>query len=198
MGERDHHDGRDDGRDDCREERSAAVRRFEESLRTAPRLLIALMVLIVLLAQTTVSSYRVAGASMTPAFADGDRIVVASLPGFFGEPRCGETVIARVADEVLLKRVVGRPGDLIEEHAGVLHRNGQLLADASPAAFHDGGDFGPVRLGPGEYFLMGDHRRVSIDSREFGPVARDALLGRVILRVPAPRPAAPQAVLARE
>ncbi len=190
MGERDHDGGRD--------ERSGSVRRFEEALRAAPRLLIALMVLLVLLAQTTVSSYRVAGASMTPAFADGDRIVVASMPGFFGEPRCGETIIARVADEVLLKRVVGLPGDLIEERDGVLRRNGELQSDPVPASFRDRDGFGPLRLGSDEYFLMGDHRRVSIDSREFGPVAREALLGRVILRVPAPPPTAPQAVLARE
>ncbi len=179
-------------------EADAATQSFVDALRAAPRLLIALMLLLALLAQATLDSYRVAGASMTPAFRDGDRIVVATMPGFFGEPRCGETIIARVADEVLLKRVVGLPGDVIEEVDGVLRRNGELLSDPIPAAYHDHSRFGPIVLGADQFFLMGDHRRVSIDSREFGPVSRDELLGRVILRVPAPVPRPAAEVLARE
>ncbi len=161
-----------------------------------PRFAVAAMVGWSLLSQGAFDSYRVAGASMAPAFADGDRIVVAGLPGFFGEPRCGEAVIARVGGEVVIKRIVGRPGDVIEVGDGWLRRNGAPADDLIPPEFHDHADFGPLQLREDEFFLLGDHRDVSIDSREFGPVARTDLLGRVILRVPALSPTEP--AVARE
>lgn len=153
-------------------------------LERAPRVLAALTLVFTLIGHSELNSYRIAGTSMVPAFHDGDRIVVAAVPGFFGAPRVGEAVIARVGDEVVLKRIAGLPGDLIEAGDGQVLRNGEPSDDLIPAAFHDHCRFGPVRLGPDQYFLLGDHRSVSIDSREFGPVERGDLLGRVILRVP--------------
>jgi len=167
-----------------------------ERFARLPRFAVAAMVGWSLLSHGAFDSYRVAGASMAPAFADGDRIVVVGLPGFFGEPRCGEAVIARVGGEVVIKRVVGLPGDVIEVGDGWLRRNGAPADDLIPPEFHDHADFGPLQLSAGEFFLLGDHRDVSIDSREFGPVARTNLLGRVILRVPAEAPS--ELAVARE
>jgi|SoiMethySBSTD1v2_1073268.scaffolds.fasta_scaffold497472_1 signal peptidase I len=156
----------------------------EAWLRGLRRLAVGVALLLSLVQQAFLVSYRVAGSSMMPAFVDGDRVLVARTPGFFGQPRPGETIIARVHGEVVIKRVAAAPGDTISLTHGVLHRNGALVDDAAPAAFHDACDFEPVKLAADEYFLLGDHRRVSIDSREFGPIRRDAILGRVILRVP--------------
>jgi len=153
-------------------------------LRSVQRTAIAAALLISLVQQALLVSYRVAGSSMTPSFLDGDRVVVARTPGFFGEPRRGETVIARVHGEVVIKRVAGVPGDTVALGHGILSRDGQVADDPVPACFHDQSDLAPLTLGRGQYFLLGDHRRVSIDSREFGPVTREAILGRVILRVP--------------
>ncbi len=177
--------------------REAAARRFTANLRIVPRLLAVLALVASLAQHFALASYRVAGTSMTPAFLDGDRIVVAAMPGFFGEPRVGETVIACVNGEVLIKRVAGVPGDLLEVGHGEVRRNGARAVDPIPASFHDDSNFGPIALHAGEYFLLGDHRRVSIDSREFGPVQRAAIVGRVILRVPTPRSSALAGVLAR-
>lgn len=156
----------------------------ERRLRGAMRFLIGVAFGLALVSQSLVTSYRVAGRSMTPAFLDGDRVVVARAPGFFGEPRRGEIVIARVNGEVVIKRVEGVPGDTVELTRGQLLRNGAPVRDPVPERYRDASDFGPERLGSDEFFLLGDHRRISIDSREFGPVGRSQILGRVILRVP--------------
>jgi signal peptidase I len=177
-------------------ERAGAATDLVARCARLPRFAVAAMVGWSLLSQRAFESYRVAGASMVPAFADGDRIVVAGFPGFFGEPRCGEAVIARIDGEVVIKRIAGLPGDRVEVGDGWLRRNGAPADDVIPPEFHDHADFGPLLLRPDEFFLLGDHRDVSIDSREFGPVRRCDLLGRVILRVPADEP--PESAVARE
>ena len=86
--------------------------------------------------------------------------------------------------EVVIKRVAAVPGDTIALSHGVVWCDGHVAADPIPSCYHDDADFAPTRLAAGRYFLLGDHRRISVDSREFGPVDHDAILGRVILRVP--------------
>jgi len=160
-------------------------RQAESWLCGLRRLAIVVALLLSLVQQAFLVSYRVAGSSMMPAFIDGDRVLVCKTPGFFGQPRAGETIIARVHGEVVIKRVAGTPGDTISLCHGCLHRNGVLVDDAVPASFHDVCDVAPLTLGADEYFLLGDHRRVSIDSREFGPVHLQNIIGKVILRMPA-------------
>lgn len=164
----------------------------ETILRLARRFLIGLALGFGLVQQGYLTSYRIAGNSMTPAFLDGDRVVVARSPGLFGEPHCGEAVIAEVDGEIVIKRVAAGPGDVVALAHGLLRRNGEPVVDPIPAGYRDACDFGPARLAGEQYFLLGDHRRVSIDSREFGPVDRAHILGRVILRVPL-QPLAPPA-----
>jgi signal peptidase I len=156
----------------------------ESNLRLVQRFLVGLALGLAMAQQSYLSSYRISGNSMTPAFLDGDRVVVAKSAGFLGEPHCGEAIIAEVDGEVVIKRVAGTPGDVVELSHGVLRRNGERVLDPIPSRYRDVCDFGPRTLGGDEYFLLGDHRRVSIDSREFGMVARAHILGRVMLRVP--------------
>jgi signal peptidase I len=146
---------------------------------------LALLALLVLSAvqQACVTSYLVAGNSMLPAFHNGDRVVVARMPAGLGDPGRGDTVIAEVNGEIVIKRVMGLPGETVQIGHGQVLCGGQAVEDPVPSVFRDGQDMSPIRLGPDEYFLMGDHRRVSIDSREFGPVRRSRILGTVILRV---------------
>jgi signal peptidase I len=75
------------------------------------------------------------------------------------------------------KRVVAIPGDTITAIGGRVYVNGQKADDIETASF------APVHLGPHEYFVLGDNRGVSLDSRAFGPVPRSAIYARVILNV---------------
>ena len=70
----------------------------------------------------------------------------------------------------MTKRIVGLPGDQIQVRDGLLYRNGKSLPDGLPLMEDAGIAENPVLLAPGHYFLLGDNRNLSRDSREYGPV----------------------------
>jgi signal peptidase I len=106
-----------------------------------------------------IEGFVVSGASMEPAIKSGDYIFVSKIAYKWGrQPRKSDVVVAypRSLDTKVIKRVAGVPGERLEMGSG------------------------PVMLDPGEYFLLGDNRSESIDSRELGPVDRWDIKGKVI------------------
>ncbi len=107
----------------------------------------------------------------------------------------GDVVVFKHPDDPVtnyIKRVIGLPGDVIEVRNKAVWRNGQLLAE--PHAVHRTGvthpreapdgardNFGPMTVPPNEYFVMGDNRDYSRDSREFGTIPREVITGRAFL-----------------
>lgn len=154
--------------------------RRRDSLRSVANSAIVLLLLLSFTQHSCVTSYLVSGNSMMPTYADGDRVIVARIPTFLGDPERGSTVIAKVQGEILIKRVIGLPGETIDMDHGILIGDGQYLQDPTPPDYRDSHEMATVRLGPDEYFLLGDHRRVSIDSRDFGPIRRNSILGQVV------------------
>ena len=132
---------------------------------------------------TLFTNYRVCGASMRETLQDGDRILVCDANWLLHRPAVGDTVVAEVEHEVLVKRVAAGPGDSVGMSSGRLLRNGREVAETVPPALDTLDSFPAVRLGADEYFLLGDNRRVSVDSREFGPVHAVQVLGQVVLRI---------------
>ena len=122
--------------------------------------------------------YRISGNSMLPSFTDGDRVLVTT----WGSPDVGDAVIARFGGETLIKRVVAGPGDVVEMRRGRLLVNGEAAADPTPVDFRDGSSARSRRLAGDEFWVLGDNRRVSVDSRSFGPLSRREIVGRVIYR----------------
>jgi len=143
-----------------------------------PALLLALIVHL-FLAQATV----VYGQSMEPNLVQYQRLVVDKLSYRFHPPQRDDIVVLDLPqmDEMLVKRVVGLPGETVSINDGVLYIDGVAHPEAFP---HDtvAYDMAPIVLPPLYYFVLGDNRGNSNDSRSFGPVHRDSIVGRVWLR----------------
>lgn len=143
-----------------------------------PALLLALVVHL-FLAQATV----VFGQSMEPNLHPYQRLIVDKLSYRLHAPQRNDIVVIRLPDmeDLLVKRVVALPGESVEIRGGIVYVNGRAVAEPFP---HDMTpyDMAPIVLAPLSYFVLGDNRSNSNDSRSFGPVTLDEILGRVWLR----------------
>lgn len=147
------------------------------------RAVAAALLLVVMARVTLFTTYRVAGASMRETLQDGDRVVAASHPWLVQPVLAGDTVILSVDGEVLVKRVMACPGDSIAMDHGHVLRNGEPVVEAIPDSLDGGDSFPAYHLRRDEFFVLGDNRRVSIDSRDFGPVRTWQVIGKVVLRL---------------
>ena len=125
----------------------------------------------------------VRGNSMEPALHDGDRLVVDRVSYNLGGVERGDVVVLRYPrnpDVDFVKRIVGVPGDRIAMFDGVLHVNGDVADDYGCIPDHA---TLPETVVPDEhFFVLGDNRPISCDSREFGLVAEHLLKGKVRVR----------------
>ncbi|MHC4250288.1 MAG: signal peptidase I [Planctomycetota bacterium] len=127
----------------------------------------------------------VSGHSMDPSLEPGDRLVVDKLSYRWRRIRRFDVVVfecptQRGVDYV--KRVVGLPGETVELRGGELYVDGELVGQEFDHV-DDLGSYPPVGVPEGEYYVLGDNRPRSKDSRSFGPVAREHFRGVVRLRV---------------
>lgn len=146
-----------------------------------------MVVLLLVLARAfLVEPFRISSASMLPTLRSGDQVLVDKRAYSDALPRRGELVVfhAPRGGEVTLKRAVGLPGDTVGIEDGVLVVNGRRQVEpyADPEAI-DSVFFGPVRVRADSVFVLGDNRADSVDSRDFGSVPGDDLIGRVGVRL---------------
>lgn len=135
--------------------------------------------------------FRVSGPSMAPTLLPGDRLLIDILVYRLRPPRRGELVVFRLPEHPeiqAVKRIVGLPGEQVGIRDALVTVNGVPLQEPYLDVQTPWPTEGSWRLGPGEYFLLGDNRAASRDSRAFGPVARRLLSGLVWYRYwPPPR-----------
>ena len=135
----------------------------------------------------------VRGSSMAPRIHDGDRILIDHLSYVFGEVQRGDIVVLKYPLDPsvdYIKRVVGLPGDEVLLEDGEVWVNGVRI-DEPYVDEPDPFSRQRVRVKPAHFFVLGDNRPRSSDSREFGLVPQDYIRGRVELRVWPPERAGP-------
>ena len=129
---------------------------------------------------------RVDGLSMAPTLEDHDRLIVNKLVYEIGEPRPGDIVMLYYPlnpEKMFVKRVIAREGDTVRIVDGRVFVNDIPLHDEYvPAEFRSHDDWGPQVIQQGYYFVMGDHRNNSSDSRHWGPVPKKYIVGKVKVR----------------
>ena len=129
---------------------------------------------------------RVDGQSMAPTLEDHDRLIVNKLVYEVGEPRPGDIVMLYYPlnpEKMFVKRVIAKEGDTVRIVDGRVSVNDQPLHDDYVAAeFRSHDDWGPQVVQQGYYFVMGDHRNNSSDSRHWGFVPKKYIVGKVKVR----------------
>jgi len=164
------------------------------------------VLLLFVIISALIGRFEIRQVSMEPNFHEGQRVIVSKLDSLWSNvligtahaadqhesspfaPHRGQIVIfsapSQEGSDPLIKRVIGMPGDLLEIHDGGVWINGQRLDEPYVNGLMTtcNGMCNSLRLDEKSYFLMGDNRPNSLDSRSFGPVQEDRIIGRVVLR----------------
>ena len=121
---------------------------------------------------------------MEPGLEDQERIFINKLVYRLESIERGDIVVFRYPRDThksFIKRVIGLPGDRIRISYGHVYLNGQLVLEPYvPAEYLDGRSFPETVVPESSYFVLGDHRSMSNDSREFGPVLRGYIYGKAV------------------
>ena len=182
------------------------VRATKSFWRELPLLIVVALTIAVLLKTFVFQAFYIPSSSMEETLDVNDRVVVSKLSYRLGDIERGDVVVfddprraADSRDESLLgavvrnlaesvglstpvsefiKRVIALPGETVEVRDGVVSIDGLAISEPYAAPFASGDSFGPEVVPPGHVFVMGDNRPVSQDSRSFGPVPMDDIVGR--------------------
>lgn len=130
----------------------------------------------------TVLRIRVEGISMLPTYQDGSKHFVNRVAYLWHEPRRGDVVSIRLAGVHLmyLKRIIGLPGETVAFVNGHVLINGEVLDEPYEKLPSDW-NVPPVKLGPDEFFVVGDNRSMPSQDHTFGKVERNRIVGKAIL-----------------
>jgi signal peptidase I len=151
------------------------------------------LVIIIPIRYFLIQPFYVKGASMEPSFYDHEYLIINEISYKFSEPRRGDVVVFRYPrnpQEYFIKRIVGLPGEKIQIKDGDVYiynlYNPQGVVLEEPYLLSGTKTYSLTKeiitLGEDEYYVLGDNRNSSKDSRSFGPVKRSFITGRVLLR----------------
>jgi len=130
-----------------------------------------------------VQAFYIPSGSMEPTLMVDDRILVAKFMYRFEPVHRGDVIVFRYPlnpQRDFVKRVVGLPGDRVQLKDGVVHLDGTVLSEKGYTIKPDFGNYGPVTVPASQFFVLGDNRNNSEDSRFFGYVPRGNVIGKAI------------------
>lgn len=147
---------------------------------------VVLAAIVFLVVNVTARPYTVDGPSMQPGLYTGERVVVSMLAYDIGSPQRGDVIVFHPPDDpgtTYVKRIIGIPGDHISIKPDAVILNGHKLDETyistiDPSAPENISILPTITLGPNQYFVMGDNRQDSVDSRVFGYVPRANIIGK--------------------
>lgn len=159
-------------------------RRFRRLLRSTVNALIVVAAIAALIATLVLPVLQIAGTSMEPSLNDGDIVVLVKTDNL----ETGDLCAFYYSNKILIKRIIGTPGDYlwIDKEGTVFLNNIQLEEPyISEKALGECDIEFPYQVTENNYFMMGDHRETSIDSRSsiIGCVAEDQIIGKIIIKV---------------
>jgi len=165
---------------------SSRIRKIGNELVLWSRTLMSAAVYATLIVTFGFQVARVEGRSMEPTLHDQDRLVVNKFAYQLHDPEVGDVVMLlhpNNPEQSLVKRVVAAPGDTVAFREGVVVRNGVVTDESFVAVdLRSFEERAPVVIPEGFFFVLGDHRNSSSDSRAFGPVPKKYILGRIQIR----------------
>ena len=152
--------------------------------------LVVLALIIALLIKTFLfQAFFIPSESMVPTLKVHDRVLVNKLSYKLHPVHRDDIVVFKAPPDSdpgiddLVKRVIGLPGETVSGHGGHVYINGQELKESYLPKDSSTSDFAPVKIAPDHYWVMGDNRGNSKDSRVFGTIAKSKIVGRVFIRI---------------
>lgn len=140
-----------------------------------------LTAIIFLIVNTATGRFRIEGQSMEPNLHDGEYVLIDKVSYTLRTPERGDIVVfVRPGERDYIKRVIGLPGDTVEIRGGRVLVNGVAL-DEPYLQQPTNSSYAARMVEPGHYFVMGDNRNNSSDSRSFGPISFNSIVGRAWL-----------------
>ncbi|MEK7460422.1 MAG: signal peptidase I [Patescibacteria group bacterium] len=163
---------------------------FKDDILETIRFIIIALIIVIPIRVYIAQPFIVSGASMNPTFETKQYLIVDEISYHVGDPVRGDVVIFKYPKnpkQYFIKRTIGLPGEtvIVDENGLVTIKNidGTTFILDEPYVKYSKGDNVELTLGPDEYFMMGDNRAGSFDSRSWGPVSRDLIIGRAFLRL---------------
>ena len=149
--------------------------------------IVSALLVAVLVKTFLVQAFYIPSPSMTPTLHVDDRVLVNKLSYDIHGVHRGDIIVFKspqpAPEKDLIKRVVGLPGETVEGRDGHVVVNGKELKESYLPAEVTTSTFGPVTLAPHHYWMMGDNRTNSSDSRVFGPLDESLIIGRAFVKV---------------
>lgn len=162
--------------------RSSKRKKKEKSaLREMLEVVVVALALAFLIKTFVVGNFWIPSESMVPTIEVNDKVIVTNFSYWFAEPERGDVIVFRFPHDPkkdYIKRCIGLPGETIQFKDSKLYVNGELVEEPYLPEGLEFEDYGPVQVPEGQYFMCGDNRNHSSDSRVWGFVEKKLIIGK--------------------
>lgn len=169
------------------EEEKQQETKQKSSIREFLRSIVIALLIVIPIRAWVAQPFIVQGNSMVPNFHHGEYLIIDEFSYHFRKPERGEVVVFRYPrqpSQFFIKRVIGLPGDNIEIKNGSVWVNGSIFDETYlPRSLATASDAATTILGVDEYFVLGDNREASSDSRAWGGLKEHFIVGKTLLRL---------------